>query len=170
MPPHIYNHILLYIVFLRILTQDFISENDIEEAQELIVLFSKDFELLYGVEKVTFNLHGHLHLASQVKMFGPLNKISAFPFEGMFNYTGKFKHGTRALVRQIANGVELDKYILFQSPSEIDRIKNHCLRSFLKDIKKKKQNNFAAISFDYLSDIEQNALRIKISDIRSKQV
>ena len=170
MNSHIYNHLLLFIVFLRILTKNCIRESDIEDARELIVLFCKDFELLYGHEKVTFNLHAHLHLPGQVRSFGPLNKISAFPFEGMFNYTGKFKLGTRSLVRQIANGVELDKYLSFQAPNEIDRIKNHCLRSFLKDIGKKKQIHFEPILYDNLSSIERDSIKNKIGDLIVKEI
>lgn len=39
------------------------------------------FQILYGKQYVSHNVHNLLHLCSDVRIFGPLNKFSAFRFE-----------------------------------------------------------------------------------------
>jgi hypothetical protein len=172
---HYYNHLLIYAIFLRILTKDFISAGDINDARTLIELFLKDFEDLYGIERVTFNLHAHIHLPKQVQSFGPLHKTSGFPFEGMFQYTGKFRNGTRGLVRQTAHGVEIDKFIHFNAPEEIKTIKNHVLRSFIMNnhyIEKQSDINlkFEKIEYSNLNALEKDGLGRVIQNIESKTI
>jgi hypothetical protein len=78
----IYEHFLLYVLFIRLLTKQNISDQDFKIAELLIEEFVKNFATIYGSTNMTFNLHSHLHLVEQCKRFGPLNKISGFPFEG----------------------------------------------------------------------------------------
>ncbi len=169
-----YNHLLLYAVSLRILTKNYISDKDINDAHDLIVLFVKDFENLYGADMITFNLHAHLHLAKQVKLFGPLHKASGFPFEGMFQYSGKFRNGTRGLIRQTAQGIETDKFVHFQVPFEIENLRNPNLQSFIANTISKQSininSNFSEISFFELNVFEKNAISHKIIDILDKKV
>jgi hypothetical protein len=75
---------LLYALFMRLLTQNSIELNDIHFSRNLIHYFLEDFEKLYGTEHLSFNLHAHQHYADQVELFGPLNKLSCFSFEGVF--------------------------------------------------------------------------------------
>jgi hypothetical protein len=169
-----YNHLLLYAVFIRILTNDVLNDQDIKDSHDLILIFVKDFETLYGVDKVTFNLHGHLHLPRQAKLFGPLHKCSGFPFEGMFKHTGEFRNGTRGLIRQTAFGVERDRFVHFVAPFEIKLIKNHVLGSFThnltSDNKQNINDDFKNISFVELTSVEQEALVSKIKDVSQKQI
>ena len=65
----------------------FTAPDDINDAQKIIIDFVTEFEDLYGTKAMTSNLHGHLHLPRQVRRFGPLNKISCFPFENVFKIT-----------------------------------------------------------------------------------
>jgi hypothetical protein len=57
---------------------------------------------LYGNSEMTFTVHAHLHLPNQVERFGPLNKISAFPFEGMIKHIKQYVSGTRGHANQFA--------------------------------------------------------------------
>jgi len=43
--------------------------------------FIQSFQTIYGKENVTFNVHALLHIAKDVKKYGPLDKFSAFCFE-----------------------------------------------------------------------------------------
>jgi hypothetical protein len=168
-----YNHLLVYAVFLRILTRDMITPDDIHDARALIQIFLIDFESLYGVERVTFNLHAHLHLPKQVQNFGPLHKASGFPFENMFQYTGKFRNGTRGLVRQTAYGIEIDRFIHFEVPGEVLKIKNPVLNSFMTNLFTKKQpktKTFEKIAFSELNMRERDILKQRFFDIESKKI
>jgi len=82
MPQDYYEHLINYILFIRILTKDYIDENDINNSKALINKFVTDFNKLYGTTHLSYNLHSHLHLPDQVKIYGPLNKLSCFAFEG----------------------------------------------------------------------------------------
>lgn len=79
-----YEHILQHICFLRLLTKKSLTANYIQLADMLINQFVKNFEKLYVEENMSSNLHAHLHLPNQCSLFGPLNKISCFPFEGNY--------------------------------------------------------------------------------------
>ena len=81
LPIQYFQHALIYITFIRILTQSRLAKQDIVNAQELINAFNQKFKTLYGEEYLTYKLHTHLHLPAQVFQYGPLHEISAFPFE-----------------------------------------------------------------------------------------
>ena len=98
--------IIKYILFLRLLCQDIVSKEDVVSSQVLIEEFSNEFQALFGRESMTYNLHAHLHLPTQVWRYGPLNKSSAFPFESIFQLSGREIHGTRNFDGQIARNAE----------------------------------------------------------------
>jgi len=79
-----YEHLIYYILFIRLLTQDKISEADVTFSQLLINSFVGEFETLYGSKNVSFNIHSNVHLPDQVARFCPLKKHSSFAFEGFF--------------------------------------------------------------------------------------
>lgn len=53
----------------------------INYARSLLQYFVKNFEIIYGKHLVSHNVHGLLHIADDYDRFGPLDNISAFPFE-----------------------------------------------------------------------------------------
>lgn len=57
-------------------------------AQKLLVFFVAKYAELYGAEYLIYNVHALVHLADDVRVFGALDNISAFPFE---NYLGSVK-------------------------------------------------------------------------------
>ncbi len=71
----------------------------------------------------------HLHLADQVTMFGPLNKISCFPFENMFQVTRDLFHGTTNFDGQIVRNLEIRKEII----KEIKSLKKSSFNAELKE-------------------------------------
>ena len=50
-------------------------------AEKLLRLFVDHFEELYERNMLVYNIHCLLHLANETRLFGPLDRISAFPFE-----------------------------------------------------------------------------------------
>ena len=67
LPSLYYNHFVDYVIFLRLLCDKNIDRNGILLAYELIDEYIKNFEILYGKENMTFNIHSHIHLPSQVQ-------------------------------------------------------------------------------------------------------
>lgn len=61
-------------------------------ARLLLDNFVKSFELMYGRHLLSHNVHGLIHLCDDYIKFGPLDNISAFPFE---NYMGSLKRMLR---------------------------------------------------------------------------
>lgn len=64
----------------------------LEYAERLLQYFVETFISLYGKEYVSHNVHSLLHLTTDVKEFGPLDKFSAFKFE---NFMQTLKKGIR---------------------------------------------------------------------------
>ena len=63
-----YEHILKYLLFLRILNKDKITDNEIDFAQKLINEFILKYEALYGTENLKYNLHAHLYLQKWLRI------------------------------------------------------------------------------------------------------
>ncbi|CAN7942327.1 unnamed protein product, partial [Ixodes hexagonus] len=53
----------------------------VDYAERLLIHFVRTFASLYGPHCVSHNIHNLIHLASDVRMHGELQKWSAFPFE-----------------------------------------------------------------------------------------
>ena len=124
-----YEHLINYILFIRILTQDFLDNDDIINSKLLINQFVNDFNRLYGTTNLSFNLHSHLHLPDQMKMYGPLNKLSCFPFEGVFKICHNLIFGTVNIAEQIATNLKIATVV------NID-IANQNLREFLNNFER----------------------------------
>lgn len=56
-------------------------------ASELfIIVFVNHSEKLYGPEFLVYNVHISGHLADGAASYGPLDSLSAFPFENLFGF------------------------------------------------------------------------------------
>lgn len=53
----------------------------IDYASHLLLYFVNTFKVLYGAENISHNVHNLLHLSEDVRLYGPLDNFSAFPFE-----------------------------------------------------------------------------------------
>nr|XP_042912670.1 uncharacterized protein LOC122272752 [Parasteatoda tepidariorum] len=95
---------------LFILLQAEVKKSDVELANQMLHQFVKDFQKLYGVLHMNFNVHLLLHLAKCVNVWGPLWLYSAFPFETGNGYLVKLIKGTKGVAKEIAQ-----KYCLFSS-------------------------------------------------------
>jgi len=130
-----YTHLIKYILFLRILTKDRITSDDLEFSQMLINEFISEFEHLYGTINLKYNLHAHLHLPDQVSDLGPLHKRSAFAGEGAFHVYLKHFHGAKNVCLQIAERINLKMANEnFLTNKEISSIKKFELRQFAEKL------------------------------------
>lgn len=55
---------------------------------------------IYGIDSITSNVHNLCHLVDDVKRFGPLPNISAYPFENRLSYIKRLvRNGNRPLAQ-----------------------------------------------------------------------
>ena len=119
LPSNYFEHLCTYIAFVRLLTKPSISIQDITSASELINEFVKAFSILYGSDKMTHNLHLHLHLPLQVFHFGGLDMLNAFPLEGYFKICRLMFHGTKSICETIKQNIALKHLIVFSDKFDI---------------------------------------------------
>lgn len=75
-------------MFLIIIICSSKLQNYIDYAHDLLQHFISSFKLIYGMQNVSHNIHGLIHIAQDVKKFGTLDCFSAFKYE---NYLQRFK-------------------------------------------------------------------------------
>lgn len=88
-PVELYDNFMLFSVAMHLLLCPGTSEEVVDCAHEFLVLFVCHCGQLYGRHEITYNVHQLTHLAEVYRHFGPLDNISAFPYE---NYLGQIKH------------------------------------------------------------------------------
>lgn len=85
----IYEHFMLFHCSLMIfLSKRHIENIGVDIGRQLLNVFVKHSVQIYSIEFLIYNVHLLLHLADDVEIYGPLDDVSAFPFE---NYLGHLK-------------------------------------------------------------------------------
>lgn len=83
----IYIHFLTLHTAVTILIRQNLCQTElINFAEALLDHFVKSFEILYGKQYVSHNVHNLLHICSDVRTFGPLDNFSAFRFENYMSF------------------------------------------------------------------------------------
>lgn len=86
----VYEHYIFFHTAISILiSAKFISKFSCSFPQELLNIFTKSCEKLYGQEFLIYNVHILCHLANDVQIYGPLDLFSCFSFE---NYLSQIKN------------------------------------------------------------------------------
>lgn len=75
----------------------------IEYAEQLLTYFVETFISLYGEQYTSHNVHNLLHLANDVKLFGPVDNFSAFPFENFMQTIKRDLRKNNKPLEQIIN-------------------------------------------------------------------
>ncbi|KAK6186492.1 hypothetical protein SNE40_008521 [Patella caerulea] len=68
-------------VAITILCSSDLSPAKCDYAEQLLISFVQHFAEMYGKHLVSYNVHCLIHLANDVRLYGPLDQFSAFPFE-----------------------------------------------------------------------------------------
>lgn len=102
-----FNHHILLVHAITILTSDSIKPDDLKEADRCLKQYVTDFESLYGLENMTLNVHMLLHLARTAEMFGPLWTTSCFPFENLNGILKNFVKSSKNPELQIYNSLQM---------------------------------------------------------------
>jgi len=101
LPEKYYNHFMLFSESVYLLSQSKISQMEIFEARQKIILFVKQFQTLYGLEHMTFNLHKFLHACDCVANTGPFWAYSTYEFEDSNGKVQKMFNGNQSIAIQI---------------------------------------------------------------------
>ena len=88
LPTALYDNFMLLSVAIRMFLSPDICHDMCDYGHGLLLLFVEHFGQLYGADKISYNVHGLVHLGDEVKRFGQLDSVSSFPYE---NYLGKIK-------------------------------------------------------------------------------
>jgi Domain of unknown function (DUF4218) len=88
LPKPLYDNFMLFCVGMTILLSESLCGRYADYAHTLLTLFVEHVANVYGSEFLTYNMHSLVHLVQDAKRFGPLDNVSAFPFE---NYLCQLK-------------------------------------------------------------------------------
>lgn len=72
---------MLFSESVYLLSRSKISQIELFKARQKIILFVKQFQILYGLEYMTFNLHKFLHACDCAANIGPFWAYSTYGFE-----------------------------------------------------------------------------------------
>ena len=80
----------LFVIACRYLTNHSITIHDLDISHPFLVRFCQRFEVLYGKNMVTINMHLHGHLKECVNDYGPIYSFWCFSFERYNGLLGKY--------------------------------------------------------------------------------
>ena len=92
----------LFVKGCYLLCRRTISNQYLEESDNLFEEFCTKFVTLYGKERCTMNLHLHCHLKECVEDYGPVYAFWLFAFERMNGIMGSFHTNNRSVSVQLA--------------------------------------------------------------------
>lgn len=131
MDPEYYQHSLKLVFGVFILNESSIFLQSIQLSFQLLTAFVSQFQSLYGVRYMSFNMHSLRHLPDLVCDLGPLWVTSCFPFEDLLGTMVKFVQGTRYVGLQVYSKVA-QSLIVANLISNLDddqsEIKKFCTR------------------------------------------
>lgn len=97
----LYNHFLTLCTAVRMIScnKTYVSKVDLSE--KLLKNFVENFGPLYGHNKISFNVHNLLHVCDGVRLFGPLDRFSAYKFENYMRHISKQIHRPSQILQQL---------------------------------------------------------------------
>lgn len=107
LPNEYFKHWCLLVNAIFLLLKEEISEEDLNNAEAMLVQFVKDVGRLYRLRDYTYNVHQLLHLTKYVKWWGPLWSTSAFQFENYNGTLAKLIHGSKNPGKELMKNVRL---------------------------------------------------------------
>lgn len=117
LPAAYFFHFLLLCNAVHILQQSSISQMELFYATQDLIKFVQDFEKLYGICHMTFNVHLLLHIPDTVRNWGPIWCYSAYSFESCNGLLLKLFNGTQAVPVQI-----LSSYFTLKQIEAMNRV------------------------------------------------
>jgi len=114
----LYEHFLLLFVGIRILASQKLVHHADANANELLIKFVSDTEILYGKESLVYNVHNLLHLAADVKRLGVLDNFSAFMFENKLGQLKKLVRKPQQPIQQVLKRLNEQASLRFEKATQ----------------------------------------------------
>ncbi|XP_043460897.1 uncharacterized protein LOC122497697 isoform X1 [Leptopilina heterotoma] len=111
LPQEYFDHLTSLCVAINILNSSSISHDKFNTAKDLIAQFVKDYQRLYGLRHMLFNVHILNHLVQSVENWGPLWVFSALPFESLNKNIVDFVKSPHHRADQITTRFFMKKFI-----------------------------------------------------------
>ena len=92
---------LLFVRACSILSGRIIKDGEVTTADLLLLNFCKKFELLYGKDNCTPNLHLHLHIKHCLLDYGPSHAFRCYSFERYNGMLGSYHTNKKSVESQI---------------------------------------------------------------------
>ncbi|RHZ48735.1 hypothetical protein Glove_543g98 [Diversispora epigaea] len=96
----------------------FVTENDLQEAQEKLRDMSINIERTYGPEFITSNIHLLMHILECIRDYGSVYNFWLFPYERLNGYIGSYPNSNRQiepeLMRIVLKNSLVDYYLSCQ--------------------------------------------------------
>ena len=108
---NVYVNFLTLHVATTILSNPVLCEKKdyVDYAEKLLIKFVNDFEILYGAEYVTHNVHNLLHLTNDARKYGILEEFSAFTFENFIACIKRMiRKGAQPLQQLLRRCIEIE--------------------------------------------------------------
>ncbi|KAJ1530915.1 hypothetical protein ONE63_005754 [Megalurothrips usitatus] len=102
-----FEHHMLLVYGLYLLSKDTVSEQCLELASEMLTDYCSRFEDLYGDEFMSCYVHQLMHLPTVVKDFGPLWVTSCAPYEALNETLRRFSQGINQEENQVMSAASL---------------------------------------------------------------
>lgn len=137
-------HILSASTYILLKTS--VTNEEIAKAETMLSNFADEFEVLYGIDAVTMNLHLLRHIPNAVRNSGPLWAQSLFGFECMNGVLAKSVNGNNRIIEEMANKHILKRTLKRQEMESPAFKLDFC--GFIGRGRKKKLNDSEKIIFD----------------------
>ena len=103
----------LFVQACNILVSPMLKIHDAMEGHKLLLQFCKQFQRLYGKDKVTPNMHMHMHILNCILDYGPVYAFWLFSFERYNGILGSYRTNNRSievqLMRHFVQEMEIGK-------------------------------------------------------------
>lgn len=141
----IYNHFMLLFCSITIMSCDtHIADGLLPLAEAMLLEYLEQYIHIYGIDSINNNLHNLCHLSEDIKRFGSLPHIAAYPFESKLGQIKQLlRNGHRPLAQVVKRISEMNNLIDHTShkkkefpyvQKQIDVVHTHpeCHKSFSK--------------------------------------
>jgi hypothetical protein len=128
LPLPYYKHHCILVSAIYIFLKDSISRDELESATWELGEYVCQFQDLYSVEDMFFNLHLLLHIGKSVSLWGPLWCYSMFSFESSNNSLIKLVKGTTGVASQIVTKYSICRFLpnLLKVYEIQEEVSNYC--------------------------------------------
>lgn len=146
LPEDAYKHFLYLFCAIRICSSErfFKTESYARVAKSILNDYIEQYINIYGIDSIGSNVHNLSHLIEDVKRFGILPKISAYPFENMLYFIKNLLRSGKHPLAQAANRISE-----MTECKGNDYLKNSSPKNFpyLSKLIKGEMNKYAQVNF-----------------------